>query len=29
MEECVGIDQDVLNEIIIPRYDKSEWGLVA
>lgn len=29
MEECVGIDQDILNEVIIPQYRKDEWGLVA
>lgn len=29
MEECVGIDQDILNEVIIPQYFKSEWGVAA
>lgn len=29
MEECVGIDQDILNEVIIPQWSKSEWGLAA
>lgn len=26
MEECIGIDQDILHEVLIPRV---EWGLVA
>lgn len=29
MEECVGIDQDILNEVIVPRCRKYEWGLAA
>lgn len=29
MEECVGIDQDILNEVIIPQNLKNEWGIAA
>jgi hypothetical protein len=29
MEECISIDQDILNEVVIPQYWKSEWGLAA
>ena len=29
MEECVGIDQDILNEVIIPQNLKDEWGIAA
>lgn len=29
MEECIGIDQDILKEVIIPQYLKSEWGIAA
>lgn len=29
MEECVGIDQDILNEVILPQWRKTEWGLAA
>jgi len=29
MEECVGIDQDILNEVIIPQGFQNEWGLAA
>lgn len=29
MEECVGIDQNILNEVIIPQRRKFEWGVAA
>lgn len=29
MEECIGIDQTILKEVIVPQCEKREWGLAA